>query len=131
MQIYNKRVIKNKKLPMKTILLDQTIIAGLGNIYVDEVLFAAGINPIKQGVDITMEECDRIREFSKEIILKAIEYGGTTIKSYTSSLGVTGRYQDFLCVHKQEGKSCPKCSNKIVRIKVGGRSTYYCPNCQK
>lgn len=123
--------IKTKRLPMKTILLDQTIIAGLGNIYVDEVLFASGINPLKIGKDITLDECDRIRVTSKKIIEKAIENGGTTIRSYTSSLGVTGHFQDYLCVHKREGQECNKCHTIIKRIKVGGRSTYYCPNCQK
>ena len=123
--------ISTKRLPMKTILLDQTIIAGLGNIYVDEVLFASGINPLKLGKDITIEECERIKDTAKEIILKAIEHGGTTIRSYTSSLGVTGHFQDYLCVHKKEGQECPKCHTIIKRIKVGGRSTYYCPNCQK
>ena len=60
-----------------------------------------------------------------------MEYGGTTIKSYTSSLGVTGHYQDYLMVHKREGQECMKCHTIIKRIKVGGRSTYFCPNCQK
>ena len=123
--------IRTKRLPMKTILLDQTIIAGLGNIYVDEVLFASSINPLKLGKDITIEECERIKNTSKEIILKAMEYGGTTIKSYTSSLGVTGHYQDYLKVHKREGQECMECHTIIKRIKVGGRSTYFCPNCQK
>ena len=128
---YLYEIIKTKRLPMKTILLDQTIIAGLGNIYVDEVLFASGINPLKIGKDITLDECDRIRVTSKKIIEKAIENGGTTIRSYTSSLGVTGHFQDYLCVHKREGQECNKCHTLIKRIKVGGRSTYYCPNCQK
>lgn len=127
--LYDK--ISKKHLPMKTILLDQTIIAGLGNIYADEVLFASKINPLKKGVDVTMYECERIRKSSKKIIEEAIKYGGTTIKSYTSSLGVTGRFQQFLQVHKKEGESCKICGTKIERIKVGGRSTYFCPKCQE
>lgn len=123
--------INAKKLPIKTILLDQTIIAGLGNIYVDEVLFASKIYPLKRGNEITMEECEKIKESSKKIITEAIKYGGTTIKSYTSSLGVTGRFQQFLMVHKRENAECFICHAKIKRIKVGGRSTYYCPHCQK
>ena len=122
---------KNKKLPMKTLLLDQTIISGLGNIYADEVLFAAKINPLKKGTEITKEECERIIESSKKIIEEAIKLGGTTIKSYTSSLGVTGRFQQKLKAHKKEGKPCSVCGKPITRIKVGGRSTYYCKNCQK
>jgi len=127
--IYNK--LSTKKVPMKSLLLDQTIISGLGNIYADEVLYASGINPLKLGIDITMEECEKIRISSNKIISKSIEYGGTTIRSYTSSLGVIGHYQDYLCVHKKEGDKCMKCNTIIKRIKVGGRSTYYCPTCQK
>ena len=118
-------------MPMKTILLVQEIISGLGNIYADEVLFASGIHPLRKGESITYEECEKIISSAKEIINKAIEYGGTTIKSYTSSLGVTGSYQNYLKVHKKENKPCPNCGNIIKRIKVGGRSTYFCDICQK
>lgn len=127
--LYN--LISKKKLPLKTILLDQTIISGLGNIYADEVLFASRINPLKKGTDITLDECQRIVDTANSIIKEAIKCGGTTIKSYTSSLGVTGRFQQYLNVHKQENKPCNVCKCPIKRIKVGGRSTYYCPSCQK
>ncbi len=120
-----------RKLPMKTLLLDQTIISGLGNIYADEVLFASKINPLKLGVEINLEECQRIVDTSKQIIEEAIKCGGTTIKSYTSSLGVTGRFQQNLMVHKRENEQCKECDSTIKRIVVGGRSTYYCENCQK
>lgn len=122
---------KDKKMPIKTALLDQEIISGLGNIYADEVLFASGIHPLRETKSITKEECDNIILSSKKILLHAIKEGGTTIKSYTSSLGVTGNYQNYLCVHKKEGMNCKKCNTVIKRIKVGGRSTYYCENCQK
>jgi formamidopyrimidine-DNA glycosylase len=123
---FNKR-----RLPMKTLLLDQTIISGLGNIYADEVLFEAKINPLKKGNEISIEECERIKNASKKIIEEAIKCGGTTIKSYTSSLGVTGRFQQHLQVHKRENEKCNSCGTIINRIVVGGRSTYYCPKCQK
>lgn len=122
---------KNKKIPMKTILLDQTIISGLGNIYADEVLYEAGINPLRMAFTMTNEECEKIISASKKIITKAIEEGGTTIKSYTSSLGVYGNYQKYLKVHTKENKECSICHSMIKRIKVGGRSTYFCENCQK
>lgn len=124
-------VFKKKRLPMKTLLLDQTIISGLGNIYADEVLFASKINPLKLGNEITLDECQRIVDSSKLIIEEAIKCGGTTIKSYTSSLGVTGRFQQNLMVHKRENEQCKNCDSIIKRIVVGGRSTYYCENCQK
>lgn len=122
---------KKKRLPMKTLLLDQTIISGLGNIYADEVLFASKINPLKLGNEITLDECQRIVDSSKLIIEEAIKCGGTTIKSYTSSLGVTGRFQQNLMAHKRENEQCKNCDSIIKRIVVGGRSTYYCENCQK
>ncbi len=128
---YLQKKLKNKSLPIKSVLLDQSIISGLGNIYANEVLFYALINPLKKASSLTLEECNRIVEGANVIIKEAIKMGGTTIKSYTSSLGVTGRFQTKLKVHKKEGQLCPHCNNKIVKIKVGGRSTYYCPNCQK
>lgn len=122
---------QGKNIAIKTLLLDQTIISGLGNIYANEVLFASKINPMRKGSSITKKECERIVNSANEIIKKAIEQGGTTIKSYTSSLGVTGRFQQYLKVHKRENQECLECGNLIKNEKVNGRSTYYCPNCQK
>ncbi len=122
---------KKKQIPIKTLLLDQTIISGLGNIYANEVLFASKINPFKKGCEITKNEAENIVVMSKEIIEKAITLGGTTIKSYTSSLGVTGRFQQELKVHKREDLPCLHCQTPIKRSKINGRSTYYCPKCQK
>ena len=122
---------KNKKLPIKTTLLDQSIISGLGNIYADEVLYKSNIYPLKEARNITLDEANNICKSSNIIIKKAMECGGTTIRSYTSSLGVKGNYQNYLQVHKREGLKCNKCNSIIKRIKVNGRSTYFCPNCQK
>lgn len=123
--------IHTKSLPIKTILLDQTIISGLGNIYANEVLFEAKINPFKEGKKITRKECEKICSAANLIIKAAIESGGTTIRSYTSSLGVTGRFQLQLMVHKREKEPCKICGSPIQNEKVGGRSTYYCKKCQK
>ncbi len=125
--IYEKIHNSNKKI--KELLLDQTIINGLGNIYVDEVLFASKIKPTRLGNTITLEECERIKCEGSRIIKKATECGGTTIRSYTSSLGVEGTYQSYLLVHTKE--KCMMCGNKIEKIRVGGRGTYYCSKCQK
>ena len=122
---------KGKKQAIKTTLLDQTIISGLGNIYVDEVLFKSNINPLKKTNEITLDEANKICLTSKEIIKKAIDCGGTTIRSYTSSLGVKGNYQDYLCVHSRFNKECKVCKSIIKRIVVNGRSTDFCPKCQK
>lgn len=120
----------NKNIEIKTLLLDQTIIAGLGNIYVDEVLFASGIHPNKKGLDIQLKEASSIINNSRNILKLAMESGGTTIRSYTSSLGVYGHYQDFLKVHTKVGEKCGFCGSTIQKCKINGRSTYFCPNCQ-
>lgn len=123
--------IYKRDVAIKTLLLDQTIINGLGNIYANEVLFASKINPFKKGKDITTQEASDIIDSSVEILNLAIKEGGTTIKSYTSSLGVIGNYQQYLKVHKKENEACILCHAPILRVKINGRSTYYCPNCQK
>ncbi len=126
---YLKEKLKTKKIPIKTALLDQEIISGLGNIYVDEVLFKSAVSPFKKANLLNDLELERIITSSKEILTEAIKSGGTTIRSYTSSLGVTGNYQDKLMVHTK--KKCPICNQDILKAKIGGRSTYYCKNCQK
>lgn len=128
MYLYEK--LQNKKTPIKTALLDQSVIAGLGNIYVDEVLFASKINPMIESNQITEEMAKDILKNSKEILDKAILYKGTTIRSYTSSLNVSGEYQNYLKVHTKNGKRC-ECGNIILKTKINGRSTYYCPFCQR
>lgn len=127
--LYDK--VHKLKIPIKTILLDQTIISGLGNIYVNEVLFEARVNPFKKGEEITKKECQNIILATNDIIPRAIKKGGTTIKSYTSSLGVTGRFQQDLKVHMKDKQECSNCHNIIKKEKINGRSTYYCPKCQK
>ena len=106
---------KKKRLPIKTVLLDQTIISGLGNIYANEVLFAAGLDPFKKACDVSLEEASKIVDESNRIIKEAIKMGGTTIKSYTSSLGVTGHYQDKLYVHKRDNMNCKICNSLILK----------------
>lgn len=121
--------LKKMHMPIKTALLDQTVIAGIGNIYADEILFNAKINPLKPANKLTIEEIEKICRATNEILNQAILDGGTTIRSYTSSLGVTGRFQQHLFVHTKE--ICSICHAKIKKIRVGGRGTYYCPICQK
>lgn len=127
--LYKKIHKKNKNI--KTLLLDQSIISGLGNIYANEVLFESSINPYQIGKNLTLNDCQRIVESTNKIIKKAIEMGGTTIKSYTSSLGVTGRFQQELKAHKRENLKCFNCNNLIVKEKINGRSAYFCPKCQR
>lgn len=122
---------KNKKLPIKTVLLDQSIIVGIGNIYADEILFLCKLNPLKKCNLITEEEANNIIKYTREVLEKAIKKGGTTIRSYSSVDGVHGLFQQELLVHGKDKDNCPICNNKIEKIRVGGRGTYYCPNCQK
>lgn len=122
---------KNKTIPIKTSLLDQSIIAGIGNIYVDEILFLSRIYPGKNTSKLTKREMSLIVENTKEVLMKAVEEGGTKIRTYASMDGETGHYQDYLHVHTKVGKPCPNCGNIIKKIKIGGRGTYYCKSCQK
>ena len=126
--LYDK--IHKLKLPIKTVLLDQSIIAGIGNIYDDEILFLSKINPNRKTCDVTLNECQDIITNTIKVLNRAVELGGTTIKSFTSQEGVHGLFQNELLVHGKKGK-CPNCSNNIEKIKIGGRGTYYCSNCQK
>lgn len=128
---YLKEKYKNKKLPIKTVLLDQSIITGIGNIYADEILFLSRINPLKKCNELNDNELNNIIKYTKEVLEKAIELGGTTIKSYESSEGVHGRFQNNLLVHNHEGDKCKNCGTVIIKTKVNGRGTYYCENCQK
>lgn len=121
--------IQNKKQSIKQVLLDQSVVSGLGNIYVDEVLFMSKIIPTKKTPLLTNTEiCDIVKN-SKIVLNKAISLGGTTIKSFTSSHLISGRFQNELLIHTKE--VCPICKTKVLKIKVGGRGTYFCPVCQK
>ena len=120
---------KFHKKHIKKELLDQSIIVGIGNIYANEILFKSKINPLEVATELTNKDYQNIINNTKDILSEAIEKGGTTIKSYTSSEGVHGRFQSHLLVHGKE--KCPKCNNKIEKITVGGRGTYYCEKCQR
>lgn len=127
---YLKEKYKTKSLPIKTAILDQSIIVGIGNIYADEILFLSKLNPLTKARDLSDLDLQNIIDNTKIVLEKAIKAGGTTIRSYTSSEGVTGLFQNELYVHSKEGSSCLVCENPIVKIRVGGRGTYYCPECQ-
>jgi formamidopyrimidine-DNA glycosylase len=128
---YLKDKYKNKRLPIKSVILDQSIIAGIGNIYADEILYASGISPLKKAMNLNDKELDNIIINTRIILEKAIKMGGSTIHSYASVDGVTGLFQTELKVHTKAGFKCIKCGSIIEKIVVGGRGTYYCPNCQK
>ena len=120
---------KGRREPVKSLLLDQSFVAGIGNIYADEILAASHIRPGRSCARLTRKEEAAIVANTKTILAAAIAAGGTTIRSYTSSLGVTGRFQLYCSVHDQ--KVCRVCGSPIKVKRIGGRSSYYCPNCQK
>lgn len=128
---YLKDKYKNKKLPIKTVILDQSIITGIGNIYADEVLFLSNINPFTKVNLLKENDLSSIISNTKKVLEKAIKEGGTTIRSYTSDEGITGRFQNSLYVHCRENEKCLICDSVILKTKIGGRGTYYCPKCQK
>ena len=121
----------NKKKAIKTLLLDQSIITGIGNIYADEILFLSKIHPETEGKNLTDKNLTDIINNTKIILEKAIESGGTTIHTYTSVDGITGRFQQELLVHNKKSLPCPICKTEITKIVVNGRGTYYCQKCQK
>ena len=123
--------IHNKRLPIKTVLLDQSIITGIGNIYDDEILFMSNISPERKACDVKIDECKKIIDNCRIVLEKAIKLGGTTIKSFTSSEGVHGLFQNELLVHGKSGEKCPKCNELLLKTKIGGRGTTYCKKCQK
>lgn len=127
---YLRDKFKNKKLPIKSAIMDQSIIAGIGNIYANEILYASLINPYKSANDVSILELNSIIENTKKILESSIEKGGSTIHSYTSVDGVTGLFQNELKVHMRDGQPCYRCGSVIEKDFIGGRSVYYCPKCQ-
>lgn len=126
---YCKEYLKDKNVPFKTVILNQSFVAGVGNIYADEIIFSMRINPNKLACKLSDENIKDLISNTRSILKKAIKAGGTTIRSYTSSLGVSGRFQQKLSVHTME--KCKVCGSEIKKIVIGGRGTYYCPKCQK
>ncbi len=121
---------KNRKRAVKELLLDQTIIAGLGNIYASEILFRAGLHPMKAGETISASQAQLLVEHTRKVLEEAISHNGTTISDYRRVDEKSGEFQDFLQVYDKEGEPCPKCGEAIRRIVSGGRSSYYCNKCQ-
>lgn len=121
---------KNKRLPIKSTLLDQSLMTGLGNIYVDEVLYASNIHPLTPSNAISKKEWLSIVENAKKILNIAIEMGGSTIKSYHPGKDIDGSFQTRIKIYGKGGETCPICKSTFRFIKVGGRGTTFCPICQ-
>jgi formamidopyrimidine-DNA glycosylase len=126
--IFNK--MNRSQRPIKSILLDQTILLGLGNIYADEVLFAAKIHPLKQGTQLTLLETKSILFHSEKILNEAIASGGSRIRSYRSGSPIDGEFTLKIKAYGRDGQPCDRCNHRLDKITVGGRGTHYCPHCQ-
>ncbi len=124
--------VAGRKAKIKSLLLDQRVCAGVGNIYSDEALFYAGIMPTRPGGSLTREEVKRLSKSLRHVIKKALRAMGTTMTDgrYIQPDGAAGTFQNQLMVFGREGSSCPVCGEKIKRIKISNRSSYYCPKCQ-
>ena len=116
---------------VKNALLDQSVVAGLGNIYVDESLFGAGIHPLTPANELTAGQVGRLNRSIKTVLRRAIRNRGSTLRDYVDADGVGGSFQSLHKVYDREGKPCRRCRTPIERIVLGGRSTHYCPKCQR
>lgn len=115
---------------IKTILLDQTLIAGIGNIYADETLFKSNINPQAIACQLNLNQIKALREAIIEVLSTAIKEGGTTFSDFLQVTGINGNYGKIAWVYRRNGQPCRICKTPIERIKLGGRSTHFCPKCQ-
>lgn len=127
---YFRSAIHNSARSLKALLLDQRVVAGVGNIYADEVCFLARLHPRRKGQTLTRAEVDRVRGAIGVVLTKAIEHRGSTIRDYIGGSGLRGGFQDSHAVYGRTGEPCPACSTTIVCMRLAGRATHYCPNCQ-
>lgn len=126
-----RNMLQGRRGQVKGLLLNQSFIAGVGNIYANEILWKAGIHPQRLSNTLNIQEQQRLYRAIRDVISTAISYHGTTLRDYVDGHGNPGEFQNMLCVHDRAGKPCPCCGNTIERIKQGGRSSYCCPSCQK
>ena len=124
-------LIRKKKGVIKKILMDQNVISGIGNIYADDILFAAKIHPLKKVEKLNDKELKSIFEAIKKILKKAIKLRGTSTSDYRDTAGKKGKYTEARLVYQREGEKCSRGNGVIKRIKIGGRSAHFCPVCQK
>jgi formamidopyrimidine-DNA glycosylase len=122
---------RKRKIAIKNLLLDQSVLAGVGNIYADEALFLAGVRPTRAAGRVTRSECERLAQTIRQVLERSIETGGASIRDYVTPDGSDGGYQFERWVYARKGERCDRCGEAIRRIVLGQRSTHYCPSCQK
>lgn len=123
--------VKDRRAPMKSVLLDQGVAAGLGNIYVDETLFRAGVHPLARPVDLSRATLHRILREARAVLRLAIRHGGTTYINFTNFHGQPGNFRHKLRVYGRAGESCRGCGDPLARLVIGGRSACFCERCQR
>jgi formamidopyrimidine-DNA glycosylase len=123
-------VAAGRTAPLKSFLLDQSKLAGVGNIYADEALYRARLHPLSPAGSMKPEHLEALRDAVVAALQAGIDAGGSSIDDYRDGRGEKGTMQERFLVHTREGQPCPSCEGEIVRIVVGGRSTYFCPSCQ-
>jgi formamidopyrimidine-DNA glycosylase len=131
--IYFRKYILGRNRMIKNILMDQKFVSGLGNIYVNEILFFSGIKPIKKIKNLSDSEIKRIIKYTKKILSRAIALGGSSIKDFSSSNGKKGLFQQYFGVYGKKGENCSNknCNNNIIKIVIANRASFYCAKCQK
>ncbi len=122
---------RSRRVAIKTVLLDQGVFAGIGNIYADEALFLARVRPTRPARRLSKDDCDRVVRAVKRVLRRAIETGGSSISDYVQPDGSDGAYQDERKVYDRTGEACLRCGAKVKRVVIGQRSSHYCPRCQK
>ena len=127
---FAERFTRRANTSIKAALLDQTVVAGVGNIYADESLWSARIDPRRKVKDVSPQEFSLLHKELRDVMNLAIEKGGSTDKNYVNAEGKRGSYMDFARVFRREGQACPRCGATIEKIKHAGRGTHFCPDCQ-
>jgi formamidopyrimidine-DNA glycosylase len=125
------RLAAGRRAPLKSFLLNQSRIAGIGNIYADEALHRAALHPLSPAGSMKPEDCERLREGIVATLEAGLRSGGASVDDYLDARGERGSMQDEFLVYGREGEPCPRCGGEIRRIVVAGRSTYFCPSCQR
>ncbi|MCL5010915.1 MAG: bifunctional DNA-formamidopyrimidine glycosylase/DNA-(apurinic or apyrimidinic site) lyase [Patescibacteria group bacterium] len=125
------RLAKRKQVKIKPLLMDQKFVAGIGNIYADEILFDAKVKPDRKAGGLTGKETKAVFESMKKILKAAIKAGGSSVRDYVDAGGRQGGFVKYHKVYQKTGQKCQRCPGAIRRIKLGGRSAHYCPECQK
>jgi len=121
---------KRSKTNIKTLIMNQKNVVGIGNIYASESLYLSRVNPLKESHKLNIEECKRIVSSSKKVLNEAIKVGGTTLKDFYSADGSPGYFKIKLNVYGRNGQKCKKCKEEILKITINQRAAFYCPNCQ-